>query len=377
MYKRTLNIALLLKESSYFLFGPRAVGKTSLINASLPKAVIFDLLNDDTYEELLRRPTLLSEKIPLNQKQVVIDEIQRLPVLLNEVHRLIEKRGLRFLLTGSSAKKLRHGGANMLGGRANESHLYPLTWYELGKDFDLHRYLQYGGLPLVYTSKDPQAYLKAYVRTYLAEEIKAETLIRNYERFVRFLETMALSNAQELNYASIANDAGIPARTLENHIEVLKDTLMAHELLPFTKTVKRKAVTRSKFYFFDTGVANFLSERLPMASNSSDLGSSFEQWIIQEVRAYLAYHQIDKKLTYWRSRDSEVDLIIGREVAIEIKFAKDVHSDHLVGLKKLKEENLIKRYILVGRFKSAGIRDQIEYLPYEEFLADLWEGRIV
>lgn len=341
-----------------------------------------DLLNADTFDELMRRPVALEEKIKgkgkkTDKKQiVVIDEIQKLPRLLDEVHRLIEEYGIKFLLTGSSARKLRRGGANMLGGRAREAQLFPLTWHEID-DFNLMKYLNYGGLPIIYQSAHPKEDLKAYVRNYLMEEIKAEALVRNYERFVRFLEVMSTANGQELNYASLASDSGVPARTIESHIEVLKDTLMAYELFPFTKTMKRKAVTKSKFYFFDTGVANYLSEKLPMSEGSSDIGVSFEQFIVNEVRAYMSYHRIDKKLSYWRSGQYEVDLIIGKEIAIEIKFSKQMKTQFYSSLKALKEEKIIKNFLIVGRFPAEGEKDGIRSIPYEEFLKKLWSGQII
>jgi predicted AAA+ superfamily ATPase len=375
-YPRALNIANLLKSTSYFLFGPRATGKTSLLKDQLQISTYVDLLNDDVFEELLRRPVALEEKIKDHKKVVVIDEIQKLPKLLNEVHRLIEEHKIKFLLTGSSARKLRRDGANMLGGRARELQLLPLTWFEID-DFNLLKYLNHGGLPIIYQSDDPRADLKAYVRNYLAEEIKAEAMVRNYERFVRFLEVMSTANGQELNYASLASDSGVPARTIESYIEVLKDTLMAYELLPFTKTVKRKAISRSKFYFFDIGVANYLAEKLPLAEGTSDIGISFEQFIIGEVRAFLAYHQIDKKLSYWRSGKYEVDLIIGKDVAIEVKFSKNMKDEFYENLEVLKSEGLIKKYLIVGRFQSGGQRKGSSYLPYEEFLTQLWAGKII
>jgi predicted AAA+ superfamily ATPase len=375
-YKRSLDILSSLRSSSCFLFGPRATGKTSLLKDQLKSSIYIDLLNADVYEELMRRPVALQEKIRESKNIVVIDEIQKLPKLLDEVHRLIEEKQIKFLLTGSSARKLRREGANMLGGRARELQLFPLTWNEID-DFDLIKYLNFGGLPIIYQSTQPKEDLKAYVRNYLAEEIKAEALVRNYERFVRFLEVMSTANGQELNYANLASDSGVPARTIESHIEVLKDTLMAYELLPFSKTSIRKAVSKSKFYFFDVGVANYLSERLPLSEGASDIGFSFEQFIINEVRAYLAYNRVDKKLSYWRSGKLEVDLIIGKELAVEIKFSKQMKSEFYIGLEALKEENIIKKYMIVGRFTSSGEKDGIKYLNYEKFLEQLWAGELV
>ncbi len=335
MYKRLLDLAQLTSQTNYFLFGPRSTGKSSLIALQLPKAQVIDLLQDSVYDSLSRRPEALADMLEDSKKIVVIDEIQKLPKLMDEVHRLIEKRKVRFLLTGSSARKLRRQGGNMLGGRARESLLFPLTWKELGPDFNLTRYLNYGGLPIVYNSTEPIEDLKAYCKNYLNEEIKIEAAVRNYDRFVRFLETMALSNGQELNYEGLSSDSGVPARTIEGHIEVLKDTLIAFELLPFTKTRKRKAISRSKFYFFDNGVANYLSQKLPLSEGTTDLGVSFEQFLINEVRAYLSYKRKHHSLCYWRSRDTEVDLIIGTQLAIEVKFSKTFKPEFMNGLRAL------------------------------------------
>lgn len=377
MYKRKLNLKKISEKSNLFLFGPRATGKTSLIKQTFKEAVVVDLLDYDVYERLSRRPKQLSELIDFKSDLIVIDEIQKLPILLDEVHRLIEEKKNRFILTGSSVRKLKRDGANLLGGRAREAHLFPLSYSEIN-DFELLKYLNVGGLPLVYKSEDPYLDLRSYSRTYLAEEIKAEALVRNYDRFVRFLETMALSNAQELNYQSLSSDSGVPARTIEGYIEVLKDTLLGFELIPYSKTVKRKATTKSKFYFFDCGVSNFLAERFDLNEKSSDIGHSFEQFIINEVRMYLSYSQSLKKISYWRSKKYEVDLIIGDELGIEIKFSKVVKDDFFDGIHALNEEKKIKKFIVVGRFSNNGqIEKNIEYMDYAYFLDLLWSGKLV
>ncbi len=376
MYKRILNLSNLVVKNSYFLFGPRTTGKTSLIKNELPDAITFDLLEGDIYDEFQRRSQALADKILNSKKIVVIDEIQKLPILLDEVHRLIEKNGTRFLLTGSSTRKLRKEGVNMLGGRAREAHLFPLVSAEIS-DFNLLKYLRFGGLPRVYQSENPIEDLKAYGRIYLNEEIKMEAAVRNYDRFVRFMETMALSNGQEINYAALSSDSGVPARTIEGYIEVLKDTLIGFELMPYNKTLKRKATTKSKFYFFDCGVANYFAGRLPLADNSSDLGVSFEHFMIQEIRAYLSYNKMNKNMTYWRTRDYKVDLIIGNDLAIEFKFSKIFKPDFLNGLQALREEQLLKKYCLVGRFESSGRNQDIDYFSYTDFLKNLWAGKII
>lgn len=376
MYKRELDLYESLKKTNYFLFGPRATGKSSLIKMTFPKAQVIDLLQDSVYDQLSRRPESLVEIIEDPKKIIVIDEIQKLPRLMDEIHRLIENKKIRFLLTGSSARKLRRNSANMLGGRARDAELFPLTWKELGKDFNLLKYLSYGGLPIIYQSDEPIEDLRTYCKNYLNEEIKIEAAVRNYDRFVRFLETMALSNGQEINYEGLSSDSGVPARTIEGHIEVLKDTLIAYELLPFVKTKKRKAISRSKFYFFDNGIANYFSQRLPLNEGSSDLGVSFEQFIINEVRAYVSYRKKYHALTYWRSRDKEVDLIIGNKIAVEIKYSKNFKAEFLEGLLALKEENLIEKYFVVGRFEVSGKKDDISYINYEKFLDMLWSDKL-
>ncbi len=375
MYPRVLDLAKLTKKSSYFLFGPRATGKSSLIKKTLTNAIVIDLLNDDIYDQLVRRPTSLIELISNPKKLVVIDEIQKLPKLMDEVHRLIETQDIKFLLTGSSVRKIRRQGANMLGGRAREIQMFPLTRSELGKKFNLTKYLNYGGLPIIYNSDEPIQDLKTYCKVYLSEEIKMEAAVRNYDRFVRFLETIALCNGQEINYEGLSSDCGIPPRTIEGHIEVLKDTLVAFELLPYLKTKKRKAIQRSKFYFFDPGIAHYFAQKLPMSQGSSDMGVAFEHFLVNEVRAYLAYRRKISLPTYWRSRDSEVDLIIGNELAIEIKFSKTFKPEFASGLQDLREENLISNMLVVGRFQSQGTFDGISYLHYETFLENLWNNQ--
>jgi predicted AAA+ superfamily ATPase len=377
MYKRKLDLKNLIQKSNLFLFGPRATGKTSLIHESFKTATIVDLLDYDVYEKLSRRPKILAEMINKKSDLIIIDEIQKLPILLDEVHRLIEQKRNKFLLTGSSVRKLKREGANLLAGRAREAHLFPLSYSEI-TDFNLIKYLNVGGLPIIYQSSEPQLDLQAYARTYLNEEIKAEALVRNYDRYVRFLETMALSNSLELNYQSLSSDSGVPARTIEGYLEVLKDTLLGFELLPYSKTLKRKCTTKSKFYFFDCGIANFLSQRSTLAESHSEIGQSFEQFIINEVRMYLSYNQIIKKLSYWRSKKYEVDLIVGDDIGIEIKFSKKIKDEFFDGIHALNEEKKIKKFIVVGRFEDHGkLEKNIDYMNYEMFLGLLWSGQII
>ncbi len=375
-YQRTLDLKFLLAKKSHFLFGPRQTGKTALIHHALKKVQIFDLLDEDVYEKLLRRPRQLGEEITSRNRWVVIDEIQRIPSLLNEVHRLIETRRIHFLLTGSSARKLRRGGANLLGGRAWNAELFPLTTAEI-PDFSLIRYLNTGGLPSVYLSKNPGEELKNYVRLYLKEEIQAEALVRKLDHFVRFLDTLGLVGGQELNYQSISNDAGVPQRTVAAYIEVLKDTLMGFELTPYLKSKKRKAITRSKFFFFDVGVANALAQRGEIRDRSELFGKCFEHFILQEIRAYLSYRRKESPLQYWRSTSGfEVDCVVGNDLALEIKSTTHSNESHIKGLKALREEGLVKQFFLVTQDSEERTMEKIRVLPWKKFLKELWSGRI-
>ncbi len=374
--KRTLNLESLLQKKSHFLLGPRSTGKTKLIEMQLQKSYVIDLLQDKIYSRLLREPSLLADMIPENAHLVVIDEIQKIPALLDEVHRLIEKRKIKFLLTGSSARKLRKGGTNLLGGRAWEADLFPLTWRELGKDFSLKKYLNYGGLPSVYFSDYPTEELKNYIKLYLKEEILSEAVVKRFDHFTRFLDVAALTSGEELNFDSLSSDAAVPARTVANYFQVLEDTLLGFQLKPFAKTKKRKAISRSKFYIFDVGVAAALAQRGEIQSGTELWGKAFEQFIIQEVRAYLSYSNLDMPMQYWRSKSQfEVDLVVGSRFALEIKSGKVVSDQHLKGLKALQEEKLIQDYFLVSADKINRTKDGIQIINWEDFLQRLWSGK--
>lgn len=376
MYKRLLNLKTALSKKSHFLFGPRATGKSWLIKNQLKNAQVFDLLNTATHDRFLRNPNLLEQEI--TSDLVVIDEIQKIPRLLDEVHRLIEDQGIRFLLTGSSARKLKHGGANLLAGRARSLQMFPLTSREL-TDFDLLRYCRYGGLPMIYQSDDPWLDLKEYTHLYLKEEITAEAVVRRVDHYARFLDVVGQFSGEELNYEQIANDSGVPSRTVANFVEVLKDTLLAFELEPYKKTKKRKATSKSKIYIFDVGVANYLAGRKEVLFRSDSFGKAFEHFIIQELRAYIGYHLIDESMKYWRTvgEKFEVDCLIGEQVAIEIKSGEKFQEKMLNGLLELKAEGKFKKYILVTRDPIARTIQGIEIMPYQDFLEKLWSGRVV
>jgi predicted AAA+ superfamily ATPase len=379
-YLRTLNLKKRLGNRSGFLFGPRATGKTTLLKQHLPDSHSVDLLDHDTFSRLLRRPRLLGQELevlPKAQREtwIIIDEIQKIPSLLDEVHRLIEKQKMKFILTGSSARKLKRGGANLLAGRARVLELFPLVYPEI-PNINLEHYLNYGGLPLVHDSDDPVADLTSYVNTYLKEEIQAEALVRRLDHFARFMDVVGAQSGQELVFESIAQVAQVPTRTVANFIEVLKDTLLAHELEPmkFSGKKSRKVISRSKLYLFDVGVANLLAGRLPLQLRTDSAGQAFEHWMIQEVRAWKSYQQDPRPLGYWRTtQQHEVDLIIGEEQAIEFKFTQNVTQKDLKNLRALKEEGVVKNYSVVCDEKNARkTEDGIWILPWRTFLDRLW-----
>ena len=377
MYKRQLNLAQLLKKKSFFLFGPRSTGKTTLVKHSLAQINLYDLLDSSIYIALIKRPQILEEE-NREAKIIVIDEIQKFPDLLDEIHRLIEKQGYRFLLTGSSSRKLKRKNVNLLGGRAWQAELFPLSWSEIPK-FNLIKYLNRGGLPHIYNSPHYKEELNAYVSLYLREEIQNEALSRNIQAFTEFLDLIALSNGQEINYESFSQDLQVSPGTLKNYIEILDDTFLGFKLPGWTKTKKRKAISRSKYYLFDIGVTNTLCHRQFIEKKSELFGKVFEHFIILEMRAFLSYFRKRIQMAYWRSTSQmEVDLIIGNDVAIEIKSSKDIQDKHLKSLRALKEEKLIKKYLLISLVRQKRVTDdKIEIWPWETFLNKLWKGKIV
>jgi predicted AAA+ superfamily ATPase len=370
---RLLDIQGLLRRKSYFLFGPRQTGKTSLIRRTLKNARVYDLLDSSVYLTLSRNPGRIAEELTPEDRLVVIDEIQRIPELLNEVHRLIEERGVRFLLTGSSARKLRRGGVNLLGGRARTQYLYPLTWRELGKDFDLKRMVKNGLLPSIYFSDNPREDLKAYAGTYLQQEILAEGASRNIPAFTRFLRVAALCNASIVNFTNVANDAQVARTTVYEYFEILKDTLILHELPPWRKSKKRKPLASSKYYFFDVGVTAALQER-EFRWRSPEFGEAFETYVLHELICYRDYVS-DEPLSYWRSTSGfEVDFIIGDHTAIEVKGKENVTPYDLKSLNALAEEKKLKRFLCVSLDPRRRQVGDVTILPYKEFLDLLWSS---
>jgi predicted AAA+ superfamily ATPase len=377
--RRILQLAPLLAMKSFFLFGPRATGKTTLIRQQLAEtATIIDLLDSRYFLRLSSAPHELESIIAAAPADIiVIDEIQRIPELLNEIHRLIESQNLTFLLTGSSARKLRRGKANLLAGRVWSTGMFPLIYQEI-IDFNLDRYLHYGGLPAVYLSEYPEEELDAYVNTYLKEEILAEGLIRRLPPFSRFLKTIALANGEMINFTKLANDCQVPPSTATEYVALLEDTLVGFLLPAWTESKKRKAIKTGKFYFFDPGITHILAGTEALDRNSNLYGKSFEQFICMELRAYLSYTRKKLTLTYWRSKNGhEVDFLLGTRTAIEVKSTQKISTNDFKGLKYLKEEGVFKNLILVSQDPISTLTDNILALPWEKFLTDLWKDKFI
>ncbi len=374
MYSRTLNLDF---KKSLFLFGPRQTGKSTLLKSRFPNAYYIDLLLNQEVIDYQTRPGLLAERLTNHDQTqpVIIDEIQRVPELLNDIHHLIESTNLRFILTGSSARKLKRGAANMLGGRAYRFNLYPLTFGELNDDFDLLRALNYGLLPAVYLSTHPQMDLKAYASTYLREEVFEESLVRKLRIFSDFLNQAGHISGQLINFHSIASDLGVSSPTIKEYFSILEDTLIAHLIPPFKTAGKRKSVSKYKFYFFDIGVANHLAKRGEIQFGSPDFGLCFEHYILQELIAHLSYHHDDRTLSFWRStQGDEVDFMIGSDIAIEVKGKSHVKDKDLKGLRRLNEVvSINKRYVVSLEQHHRVTEDGIEILSWKDFISRLSE----
>jgi len=379
VYQRLVKLPLLLSKKSHFLFGARQTGKSTLIDQQLgDDTLLIDLLDSDFYQPLLKRPKTLSEMVLKEKPIVVIDEVQKLPSLLDEVQRLLKSKQWTFLLTGSSPRKLKRGGANLLAGRAHRAELLPLVTAEI-PDFKLMRYLNHGGLPSIYDADDSQEELAEYVDLYLREEVLAEALVRDLQPFARCLDVLGHDTGCEINLKSIGDDCGVTGKTVANYISILEDTLVGYTLPAFTKTNKRKPITRSKFYFFDVGIARYLSGNKDINKGTQPFGSAFEHFIINEVRAYISYSKTKIPTYYWRSTSGmEVDLVIGNKLAIEIKGTDASKDKHFKGLKALREEGLVEKYILVSLDPIKRKYDNwCEVIPWQDFCSHLWQGDIL
>lgn len=380
MHTMIIRKLQIIEDESVFLFGARQTGKTTLLMQQFPDAIYYDLLDTDLLNRLRQRPSILREMLDKKPEGtlIIIDEIQQVPELLNEIHLLMNRYGFRFILCGSSARKLRRQGVNTLGGRAVPQYLYPFVSSEI-PDFDIDIAVNNGMMPRFYLSKNPQNMLKAYVSVYLKEEIQAESLVRNLKNFSRFLEVAAITDGEMVNYQNIAQDCGVSANTIKEYFQILEDTLLGFYIPAYTKTIKRKIVQAPRFYLFDVGVTNYLLGRKDLKRGSVEYGHAFEHFIVQELVAYISYSDNSNRISYWRTYTQiEVDVILGdAKVAIEIKSADEVMGKHLKGLKAFREEHPETRLMVVSLDKLTRTSDGIEIVYVYDFLKMLWKGEVV
>lgn len=381
MYERSIRLPPAGTET-FFLWGPRQTGKSTLLRHEYPNARWIDLLRSEEYRRYLQNPELLREELaaqPTNQ--VVIDEIQKVPELLDEVHWLLENSDVQFALCGSSARKVRRGGANLLGGRAARRELFGLIASEIGDDFDLDRLLNHGYLPRAYLSERPNRVLNAYVSDYLKEEIAAEAVVRNVPAFADFLTTAALSDAEPVNYSNIARETGVSSHTVKSYFEILVDTLLGRWLPAYRRRPKRRVAAAPKFYFADVGVVNHLARRGILSPRSELYGKAFENWVHHELTACNSYAEAYVQLSYWRlTTGIEVDFVINdMEVAIEAKATTKVTDHHLKGLREIVKDHprVAQRVVVSLEPKMRLTMDGIMILPPREFTGRLREGKLL
>jgi predicted AAA+ superfamily ATPase len=371
-------------RSSFFLFGPRGVGKSTWTREKLAGAHRIDLLDEGLYHSLLADASLFAAELNALPREswVVVDEIQRLPSLLNEVHRFIEERGLRFALLGSSARKLKAAGTNLLAGRALRKQMFPLTPQELGADFDLESVLRFGSLPLVWQADDRRATLLAYVQTYLREEIRAESIVRNLPGFARFLPVAALFHGQVINIAGIARDAGTARTTVDGYIEILEDTLLASRLRAYEARLRVRERKHPKLYWIDPGIVRAVKKQLD-APGAEERGHLLEGWIHTLLRCYAEERSLFDEIYYWapaQARQLEVDFLLqrGRELlAIEVKTSPRLQPTQLAGLSAIGElPKVVRRILVYGGTRRLKTPGGIEVWPLANFLAALETGKL-
>ncbi len=369
---------LTIEKQSFFLLGPRGTGKSTFIKNTFPEALYMDMLLPDIFRTYSARPERLREAVHAqqNKKSVIIDEIQKVPQLLEVVHSLIEeKRGTQFILTGSSARKLRKAGVNLLAGRALMKHMHPFMAAELKERFNLENALQTGMLPVVLNSPDPSAALHAYVDMYLREEIQMEGLTRNIGNFSRFLEAISFSHSAVLNMSNVARECQVERKVVEGYIGILEDLLLAFRLPVFTRRAKRAVASHPKFYFFDAGVYGILRPSGPLDRIEEKAGAALEGIVAQHLRAWLDYRHPDCRLHYWRtSAGSEVDFVVyGKDLflAVEVKNAATIHPKDLHALRAFGQDYPEAKRVLVYRGKEKLLRDGILIEPCDEFLCGL------
>ena len=363
-----------------FLFGGRQVGKSTLLKERFPKAVYIDLLNSELRNRFRQHPEVFRESLLRYPPEtlVIVDEIQKVPDLLDEVHWLMVNKGLFFILSGSSARKLKKNGANNLGGRAIPETLFPLVSAEI-PDYDLERAIQNGMIPRHYMVANARNRLKSYIELYLKDEIIEEAVVQNVDDFIRFLEVAAISDGEMLNYENVAADCGVSANTVKAYYKILCDTLLGFEVPAYTKVIKRKLSKASRFYFFDVGIANYLTGRHHLAPKTPEYGHAFEHLVMQEIAAYLGYSDSEEKMTYWHTYDNlEVDAVIGdARIAIEIKSTDSVQASHKKGLSEFAKEHPNVKQILVSRDRVTRRSGDVDLFYVTDFFKALWAGEVI
>ena len=378
MYNRIFDIEKQLDEAM-FLFGARQVGKSTLLQSSFKTAVYYDLLLPGIRKSFKRNPELFKEALSSKPTGtlVIVDEIQKVPELLDLVHWLMVNKGLRFILSGSSARKLKKSGANTLGGRAQPRTLYPLVWPEV-TDFQIDKAVQNGMIPRHYLADDATDRLEAYVDVYIKEEILDEAAVQDIDAFERFMEVAAISDGEMLNYSNIASDCGVSAKTVKSYYQILYDTMLGYEVPAYRKVIKRQIIQAPKFYYFDVGLSNYLVGRHNLRRGSDDYGHAFEHFVMQEIIAYKGYNRRKEELSYWHTYNGqEVDAVIGdAKVAIEIKSCEQIKTKHKAGLKAFKEEHPDCRLILVSLDPITRVSGDKELIYVTDFLKMLWNGEI-
>lgn len=370
-----------IREDSMFLWGPRQTGKSTLLKQLFPHAPYYDLLKSEVYTLYKMKPSRLRDECMMMDEGevVIIDEVQKIPELLDEVHWLMVNRGIHFILCGSSARKLKRSGANLLGGRAIRKTLHPLVSAEI-PDFDIDKAVNVGMLPRHYLASSPAKRIQAYVGDYLQQEVIAEALVRNLDSFTRFMEVAAISDGEMVNYSKIASECGVSSKTVKEYFVILQETLLGYMLPAYTKTVKRRVQVAPKFYYFDVGITNYLLHRDPLRRGTAEYGHAFEHLIVQEVLAYMDYSEAMKGLSFWHTQNNvyEVDLVVGNaEVAIEIKSSDNVTTSHLKGLKAFGEEHPDCKLIVVSLEERPRMMNGVEIWPAQAFLKGLWDGKVV
>ena len=374
MFKRIFKINNL--KQSFFLFGPRGTGKTTWIKNNFKNAIYFDLLDSETNQTLLANPSRITKYIPKNYKNwIIIDEVQKIPDLLNEIHKLIESEKYKFILTGSSARSLRKKGVNLLAGRALTYYFHPLTHQELEDKFSLKHSLRFGQLPMAYTFPNPDQFLNSYVQTYLREEVLQEGLTRNLGNFSRFLEIASFSQGEVLNISQVASDANLERKTTENYFSILEDLLIAYRIPVFNRRAKRKLISHNKFYFFDTGVFSTIRPKGLIDTKSEIEGPALETLFLQEIRAINDYYHLEYNIHYWRSKTGlEVDFALyGPKgfLGIEIKRKSNIRSQDLKSLNIFGKDYPEAKLFVFCSVSRPEYHNNITILPLEKALDEL------